>query len=142
MKTILFVCTGNTCRSPMAEVLCNKLLSDAGVSDIKALSAGLAAAEGAPASQNAICAVRELSVDLSAHVSRQVTREMIDGCDAVYAMTCSHAAMLKKAFPESAEKISVLGDGIPDPYGGDIEVYRSCRDSILKALKKIKEQVK
>ena len=140
MKTILFVCTGNTCRSPMAEVLCNKMLSEAGVTDIKALSAGLAVAEGVPASQNAICAVGELSTDLSAHVSRQVTREMIADCDAVYAMTGSHAAMLKKAFPEFAEKISVLGDGIPDPYGGDIEVYRSCRDNILEALKKLKNR--
>lgn len=121
----------------MAEALFNKLLADGGITDIKAQSAGLAAAAGAPASENAVEAVRELGADLGAHVSRQVTREMIDGSEAVYTMTKPHAAMLKKAFPDAAGKINVLGGGIPDPYGGDIEVYRSCRDSILAAIKNI-----
>ena len=142
MKTILFVCTGNTCRSPMAEVIFRKMLADAGVTDIKAQSAGIAATNGAPASKNAIIAARELGADLSAHISRQVTRKIIDGSVAIYTMSQSHAEVLKNAFPDARSKINVLGSGIPDPYGGNIEVYRSCRDSILAALKNIKEQVK
>lgn len=141
MKTILFVCTGNTCRSPMAAAICNKLLKDEGI-DIKAKSAGIAAMPGEPASKNAVAAAGEIGADLSAHTARQVTREMIDGCDAVYAMTRAHAEMLKRAFPDCAGKISVLAGGIPDPFGGDIEIYRHSRDTILEAVKNIIEQVK
>ncbi len=86
--------------------------------------------------------MQELGADLSGHKSRQVTREMIESSEAIFAMTQSHAALLKNAFPDYAQKINVLGSGIPDPFGGDIEVYRKSRDSILAAIKKYIEQVK
>lgn len=142
MKKILFVCTGNTCRSPMAAALMNKLLADSNICDIIASSAGIAALDGEPASENSVKAASEAGADLTSHKARKITREMIKQCSAVYTMTQSHAAMLKSALPEYAAKIKVLGSGIPDPYGGDINEYRNCRDSILAALKIIIEQVK
>jgi protein-tyrosine phosphatase len=134
MKTILFVCTGNTCRSPMAAALMNKLLAENKITDIIAGSAGIAASEGESASINAIAAAREFGVDLSKHSARQVTREMIEGSDAVYTMSPPHSQGLKATFPEYAGKISTLGSGIPDPFGGDLNIYKVCRDSILAAL--------
>lgn len=134
---ILFVCTGNTCRSPMAAALMNKLLADAHKTDSEAASAGLAATDGEPASGNAVLAAGELGADLSAHRARRVTRELLEQSDRIYTMTQSHAAMLKSAYPEFAQKTAVLGGGIPDPYGGDIQIYRRCRDSILASLKEI-----
>lgn len=142
MKTILFVCTGNTCRSPMAQVLFEKLLKDSSIGDVKVMSAGFAAESGAPASRGAMEAVAEVGADLSFHRSRPVTEELVEESDAVYTMTSSHASLLKAAFPDAAGKIHVLGGGISDPFGGDAEVYRRCRDSILAALKTIIEQVK
>lgn len=142
MKTILFVCTGNTCRSPMAEAIFNKLAAEKGIMDIKARSAGTAADDGAPAAVNAVAAVREIGVDLKNHAARRLTREMIHSSAAVYTMTQADAELLKKALPADAAKISVLGKGIPDPFGGDIEIYRMCRDSILAAVKNITDKVK
>lgn len=142
MRTILFVCTGNTCRSPMAAAIFNKMAKDMGIDDVRAESAGLAVMPGEPASKNAITAAGEVGADLSEHSARQVTREIIDGCEAVYAMSQAHANMLKESYPDSADKISVLAEGIPDPFGGDLETYRYCRDTILKAVKNIIEQVK
>lgn len=142
MKTILFICTGNTCRSPMAAAMMNKLLADSKLTNIKAESAGIAANPGEPASLNAIAVMREFGADLTNHRARQTTQEIVDASEIIYTMTATHAAMFKTAFPEAASKINVLGAGIQDPFGGDINVYRSCRDSILAALKKLIEQVK
>ncbi|CDZ23277.1 hypothetical protein CCDG5_0133 [[Clostridium] cellulosi] len=137
MKKILFVCTGNTCRSPMAEVLFNKMLKERNITDISASSAGIAAYTGSPASDNAMAAVKELGADLSQHKARLVTRRLIEESDEIYCMSDSHAKALIGLFPEAEDKIRVLGGGIEDPFGGDINVYRACRDQILAALNDI-----
>lgn len=139
MKTILFVCTGNTCRSPMAAALCNLLLERRGENGIRAESAGLAAAAGEPAAANAVRAAAEAGAELSAHRARQVTPELVARSAAVYAMSPAHVALLQSAFPGAAGKTALLGAGIPDPYGGDLAAYRRCRDAIAAALRELPE---
>ena len=140
MKTILFVCTGNTCRSPMAAAIMKLLLEKDGITEIKAESAGIAAFDGEPASQNAQKAAEELGASLADHRAKQVERGLLAESDLVFAMTAAHAAALKAQFPEFKEKISVLGGGIPDPFGGSLDDYRRCRDSLVSELKIIADR--
>lgn len=124
----------------MAAALMNKLLTDSAVTDLIAESAGIAAFDGEPASDNAIQAAREAGADLSGHRARRVTDQMLSECDEIIALSPSHQTALAVAYPAMKDKIRVLGQGIPDPYGGDITVYRQCRDSILAALQKLLEE--
>jgi len=130
---ILFICTGNTCRSPMAEGLFRKKAAERGLAAYVGASAGLCAGDGSPAALNAIEACREVGVDLSGHLSRYLSPELVEETDLFAVMTRNHAAVLRSAgIPEA--KIHVLGEGIPDPFGGDIEQYRMTRDSLAAAL--------
>lgn len=128
---VLFVCTGNTCRSPMAAGLYTLLAKQAGAQSF-AESAGLAANEGEPASRNAVLAMAELGVDLSAYRARAVTGALLQNARRILVMTSSHRALLQYTFPGWGEKAEVLG--ISDPYGGDLARYRACRDEIAAAL--------
>lgn len=124
---ILFVCTGNTCRSPLAAALAKRWGADAD-------SAGLMAAEGRPASPGAIRAAARHGADLSGHWSQPVSDALMDGADAVYAMTQAHAEALARRFPHAAGKIHVLSPQIPDPFGGGDAEYEQCAQALLKAL--------
>jgi protein-tyrosine phosphatase len=139
MKKILFVCTGNTCRSPMAAVLLNKIIKEKGV-DAFAFSAGLAVSTGEPASKNAVTAALELGGELSNHRASFLTQKMLEESDDVFVMSLSHKSAIERDFPQFLGKINLLGAGICDPYGGDIESYRKCRDEIEAAFEIIVEQ--
>lgn len=134
MKKLLFVCTGNTCRSPMAAAIFNKLAAERGV-DALAESAGLNVRSEGPASGNAILAASDLGIDLSSHVSRQVTNKMIDEADRIYTMTSYQAQLLGSMAPSAAAKISPLSDmNIIDPFGGSLEIYRRTAKQLLDAV--------
>ena len=124
---ILFVCTGNTCRSPMAEgYLRSKALKDVNVS-----SRGLYA-DGSAISKNSEAVMKEIGIDLSRHISRQISPDDIVLADKIICLSPSHkAALLSAGAPK--EKLFVLGNGISDPYGGNLQVYRRCRDEIINA---------
>ncbi len=129
---ILFVCTGNTCRSPMAEGLFKKIVSDKNIDNIESSSAGLFAMTGDEVSVNSVKACERFGVDISSHRARRITAYILDETDKFVCMTRDHAASLSLYVP--SEKVVVLGDGIPDPYGGDIETYMICANSIKTAL--------
>ena len=127
MLRVLCVCSGNTCRSPMAAALLNQKAAALRL-PVAAQSAGLAAFAGDPASENAVAVMKERGVDLSAHRSRALTRELLENCDVVVCMSDGHRrALLPYA---DAEKLRVPAGGVPDPFGGDPDVYRACRDAL------------
>lgn len=116
----------------MAEGLFKKLLGERGREDITCSSAGLAAPEGSPASINAKIAAQELGVDISEHRSRLLTRAIARDADMIVCMTQEHYDILNSIIPE--EKLYILGGGIDDPYGCDLEVYRACAEKIKNSL--------
>lgn len=129
---ILFVCTGNTCRSPMAEGLFKKLVSENEIKNVECSSAGLFAMTGDEVSENSVKACERFGVDISYHRARRITAYILDETDKFVCMTKDHASSLSLYVP--SEKVIVLGGGIPDPYGGDIETYMICANSIRTAL--------
>jgi protein-tyrosine phosphatase len=149
---IVFVCTGNTCRSPLAEVLFKKLLAERlGCSPDElpqrgyvVLSAGLAAAKGGTAAPEAIEVARELGADLEMHSSRPLTPELATQADYLVAMTQGHLRLLTDQFPDLATRPRLLaseGQDVPDPIGYDQQTYRDCAQVIRAHLEKLLPEV-
>lgn len=131
MKKILFICTGNTCRSPMAEGLFQKMLSENPELDAKCSSAGISAVKGQKVTPWAAEVCREVGVDISKHRARCLTMEMMEKWDLLVVMTPDQRMLLAEAgIPE--EKLILLD--VEDPYGGPIESYRQCRDLLTQRL--------
>jgi RpiB/LacA/LacB family sugar-phosphate isomerase len=151
MKTILFICTGNVCRSPMAEALFRRATEGRG--DFRVLSAGLGAVDGQPPTQHSVSAMRELGVDISAQRSRALTVNLLQQADYIFGMTHSHVDTVGLLYPAAAEKTFLLREfdesldpfekDISDPIGGSYEVYVGCREQIeqgIASLLKFMEQ--
>lgn len=137
--TVCFVCTGNTCRSPMAAAALNFL----GKGRYRAFSAGLAACEGDPISQFAVRALQSAGIQSSeennyiCHKATTVNPEMLERCDKVIAISKKHMLALIYSFPTEAEKISVMSEDIPDPFMCGEEVYKECLSKIISCLKEM-----
>ena len=126
----LFVCTGNTCRSPMAAALFNRCYAN---ERRFAASAGLAA-DGSPLSENARRALMEAGIAPPPHRSTPLTEAQMAAATRVIGLTARHADSITWAFPAFAQKITALPIDIPDPYGGDLSAYIACLAKIRQAL--------
>jgi protein-tyrosine phosphatase len=150
--TILFVCTGNTCRSPMAQALMRSLLAerlDRAPEDLLGagflvLSAGLSPQEGSPASRFAVEVMRERGLCLDDHASAGVDADLIDGADLILAMTPGHLDAMIDAFPHAADRMRLVSDngqGIIDPYGGALDQYRRTADMLASCIERLVDAI-
>ncbi len=139
---IIFVCSGNTCRSPMAEAAFKKMLAEEGVKGVEVTSRGVVANVGADISENAKKALKEANIPFKKHTATQITTDDILKCDLVICMTERHKMRLG-----SLPKVFTLGQmtgcgDIVDPYGKDEATYRECLAELIAALKKLMPIIK
>lgn len=134
---ILFVCSGNTCRSPMAEGLFRKISEERQL-DTECKSAGIMTYSGLPASENSVKAMEEIGIDISKHRSADIRSLNPYDFDLFVPMTLSHAQALMQLGVEKSE-IYLFSNDISDPYGGSLDVYRATRDEISDNLQKLAE---
>ena len=142
---VLFVCTGNTCRSPMAETVFRQLCAqrfgcradEIEEHGVVVASAGIAAWGGGKASVGAIEAMQEQGADLSAHASQPLTENLIQQADLIWTMTAAHRSNILALFPEAGGRVAMLSPDrldVIDPIGGTLETYRKCAAQICKHL--------
>ena len=148
---LLLVCSGNTCRSAMAEALAKQILAEQrglqidelASAGLRVVSAGVYAAEGAKASPEAVEAMSALGLDLRQHRSRRLAHEMIHEADVIYCMTAGHVQAVQAMVPLAADHISPLDPNldVADPIGSNANGYRRCAELIRRRLdQRLKEQ--
>ena len=137
MDHIIFICTGNTCRSPMAEGLFRAHGGEE-QTGLAAASAGLFTQDGLPASDNAVTAAKELGADISAHRSRMLTHDMAQSARYLVCMTGAHYDRVCELFPDCADKVFTLTQrDVSDPFGGDLDTYRRAAAEIDAGVRSI-----
>lgn len=145
---VLFVCTGNICRSPLAEALLRRLAEERGRADITVASAGTGAFDGGPASEGSYLVGLENGLDLSAHKAQQLTSELVADSDLILCMSRHHVERARRLGGD--EKAVLLGSyaGLPDdqveiddPFGGDIEDYRRTWGQLSELMVEVLERI-
>lgn len=147
MKHILFVCTGNTCRSPLAEVFFNSLAQQRGL-EIRASSAGVnVRQQGEPASENAMHVAAEHCLDLSRHRARAFTREVGEAADLILTMEARHRSRVERMLAGAKPNVFTVAecagtpDDVADPTGGTLPDYRACAGQIFALVEAVVDRL-
>ncbi len=151
---LLFVCTGNTCRSPLAEAIARRIAESTGA-DVEVGSAGTGTVDGAPASDAARAVAREAGLDLDAHAARLLRRSMVQEADLVLVMNERQREFIRVLAPEALDRVHRLreyatrgerADDVDDPFGGDAARYRrtlnELRELVDKSLQRLSESIR
>ena len=145
MKNVLFICTGNTCRSPMAEAIFNKICRDKNL-DFHAASAGVATVDGLPAAKNAIDTMAQMGIDLSLHKARFLPNVKLSNYDLFVTMNYDQATLVESlGVPNSLIRVLQrktddkydIEVGIQDPFGSDMVAYKKCATALTKAINEL-----
>lgn len=157
MKTVLFLCTGNTCRSPMAQVMLQQMLADQGIGEdeVQVTSAGLYASNGETASPQAVEVMGKRRISLASHRSRRLTPRMINEAALILGMTEEHKQAVMMLDAAASNKVFSLGEyaskpgektwrQVPDPFGQPVDVYeqtaKALETMLAQVVKKLKEE--
>lgn len=133
MKKVLFVCTGNTCRSPMAECLFNAYAEEKGL-PYRAISAGVFAHEGSPASDGAYAAMKARGLSLKGHRAQPLSAVPLSDVSLIVAMSPQHVALVNERFPTLSVPVRTFAPAIPDPYGGSVQAYQHTANALDKQI--------
>jgi protein-tyrosine-phosphatase len=145
---IMFVCTGNTCRSPLAEAIARKFAIERGLQDVEALSAGTSAHDGAPASDGALLVGMERGMDLGGHHAQTLSRDLVHDADLILAMGPHHLERIEAL--GGAGRAYLLSDfashgsssrPISDPIGAELDVYRATADELEEEIRRVMERI-
>ena len=145
---ILFVCTGNTCRSPLFEAIARKIAIDRGLTDVESMSAGTSAHDGAPASDGALLVGMERNMDLGGHRAQTLNRDLVRQADLILAMGPHHLERIEAL--GGAGRSYLLSDyashgassrPISDPIGAELDVYRATADELEEEIRRVLDRI-